>query len=78
MKYNELSKWAESKGYHVYKSDDTVKWMWRNNGLIEGSGNVQNVATQIFNHISDYQWVEYQEEYARQKAQQDFHLEPPK
>lgn len=78
MKYNELTKWAESRGYHVYKSDDTVKWMWKQNGLVEGSGNVQTVATQIFNHISDYQWVEYQEEYARQKAQEDIHLEPPR
>jgi uncharacterized protein YegJ (DUF2314 family) len=78
MKYNELTKWAGSKGYHVYKYEDTVKWMWQQNGLIEGSGTVQSVATQIFNHISDYRWVSYQEEYAREKANRDIHLEPLK
>ena len=77
MKYNEIVKWAESKGYYVYRGDDCVKWMWQKNGTIEGSGTVQAVASQIFNHMTDYKWVDYQEEYARQKATEDIHLEPP-
>lgn len=78
MTYDELVLWAKKWGYHVETKRRRIIW-WKEPFCSKGSWgtSVSSVATDIFNHITNDEWVEYQEEYAREQANTDIHLEPP-
>ena len=65
MKYKEISSWAKGNNCHLFKEDDTIKWHC--GGTIMGSGDVSQVALQVWNYITDYKWVPYQEQYRQDK-----------
>lgn len=70
MNFTELKRWAKPHGYEVLKEKGTEKCVWTkiNNPSITGiSDSLSDCATQIYNHMTDYIWVEYQEEYKRTK-----------
>ena len=79
----ELKEYAKKWGYVVGKGSGDEKWVIGQevDGVfrtIDSCGSVDDAATAIFNHLSDYRWVSYQQEYAAEKAAKAIHLEPPR
>jgi hypothetical protein len=70
MNFTLLKQWARSHGYDVLKEKGTERCLWTVNDdpAITGMADtLRDTATQIYNHITDNKWVEYQEEYKRTK-----------
>jgi hypothetical protein len=70
MKWSEIKKWAASYGYSTLKEKGTENYLWTKDDdpTVTGIANgVRDLSTQIYNHITDNKWVEYQEEYKRNK-----------
>ena len=62
--WNEITKWAKTHGYKISRKDGSIHWCYLANPEVCGSAsNIDDIATAIFNHISDYKWVEYQKNY---------------
>jgi hypothetical protein len=65
MTFKEIKSWAKKYGYEILKEKNTENYLWTKiddpsvTGIAIGLG---NTATDIYNHITDYAWVEYQEE----------------
>lgn len=70
MTFKEIKSWAKKYGYEILKEKNTENYLWTKidnpdaTGLAVGIG---ETATQIYNHITDNKWLEYQEEYKRTK-----------
>lgn len=74
MNFTELKKWAKSHGYEVLKTKGTEECLWTkiDEASVTGiSQSLSQTATDIYNHITNYVWVEYQQEYQREKNQAD-------
>lgn len=70
MNFTLLKQWARDKGYDVLKEKGTERCIWtvKNDPSVTGMADtLRDTATQIYNHITDNKWVEYQEEYKRTK-----------
>ena len=64
MMWGEVNKWAKEKGYKLKRVDGLIHWHKVDDPEVCGSEkDIDDVATAIFNHISDYKWVEYQKNY---------------
>jgi len=64
MMWGEVNKWAKERGYKLKRIDGLIHWHKLDEPDICGAEeNIDEVATAIFNHISDYKWVEYQKNY---------------
>jgi hypothetical protein len=68
MLWKEIRSWAKNKGYETIKDKDDGKYYWAklDSDDANASGvakSVSKLATQIYNHITDNKWVEYQKEY---------------
>ena len=69
MKFKYLREWAKENGYTVYKEDSMVKWFKDSDRSICGQSDLNgNAATDIYNHMTDYKWVEYQKQYKANKV----------
>jgi hypothetical protein len=72
MTFSAIRSWAKSKGYSAVKVGDG-DYKWAKSGETQDSTNsgsvtsVRKLATAIYNHITNNQWVEYQEEYRKKK-----------
>jgi len=79
MKYNELVLWAKNHGYIVEKkSANIISWHKKDEPDRCGSSDNKNqIATDIYNNITDGTWVEYQREEAARKASQEVFIKPP-
>lgn len=70
MTFKEIKSWAKKYGYDILKEKNTENYLWTKiddpsvTGIAIGLG---NTATEIYNHITDYAWVEYQNEYKKNK-----------
>ena len=61
MMWNETSKWAKEKGFKMKRVDGLVHWQKMDDPEVCGiEENVDDVAKAIFNVITDYKWVGYQ------------------
>lgn len=70
MTFKELKSWAKNNKYEVLKEKGTERCVWTkiNDPSITGMADtLSDCATQIYNDITDYVWVEYQEEYKKNK-----------
>ena len=70
MNFTELKRWARSHGYDVLKEKGTEVCVWtaQNEPSVTGMADtLKDTATQIYNHITNNKWVEYQEEYKKNK-----------
>lgn len=72
MKYTftELKQWAKSHGYDVLKEKGTEVCIWTKADDPSVSGieeTLKDTATAVFNHMTDNRWVEYQEQYKKEK-----------
>jgi hypothetical protein len=70
MNFTLLKQWAKEKGYDVLKEKGTEVCIWtlKDDPAVTGMADTLiDTATQIYNHITDNKWLEYQEEYKRTK-----------
>ena len=70
MTFTELRRWAKEKGYEVLKEKGTEVCVWTkvDDPSVTGiADTLSDTATQIYNHITDYRWLEYQQEYKRSR-----------
>ncbi len=74
MLISEVKRWAKDKGYVVTKEkgdeekDEPTFYKWHkvSDPTICGTApSVSKVATAVYNHISDYKWVEYQQNFKK-------------
>ena len=72
-----LKQWGKNHGYTIDGSGEKWYWKFNTDASVHGSGTKSQVAKDIYNHITDYVWVEYQRQYAQEKAQEDIHLDSP-
>jgi len=79
MRYTELVSWAKKYGYKVERYDSgLIKWNKIDDESVCGeSENKDKIATDIYNDITDNEWLEYQRRYAEHKAQRDIRFNPP-
>lgn len=68
MLWKEIKSWAKSHGYETRKDKDDNQYYWSKSDDCSpnSSGVCQSVsklATAIFNHLSNNQWVEHQNSY---------------
>jgi len=76
MMISEIKKWAKSKGYTIIKDKrdeekgEPTQYYWSKDDDVNATGvapSVSKVATAIFNHMTNNQWVEYQKTYQENK-----------
>ena len=67
MMITEVRKWAKEKGYEVKTSKENGGYNWRHPSEEEYifSKNVDDLATDIFNHLTKNKWKSYQENYTK-------------
>lgn len=72
MTFKELKRWASEHGYDVLKAKGTEECVWTkiDDPLASGiSDTLKDTATQIYNHMTDNKWLEYQQEYKKFKTE---------
>jgi len=70
FKITEVRGWAKERGYSIIKQKDNsingASYYWCKDSDVNVTGvaqSVSKVATAIYNHITNYKWVEYQQQY---------------
>lgn len=68
MLWKEIKTWAKSKGYETVKDKDDDQYYWAkldsNDPNASGvAKSVSKLATAIFNHLTDNEWVDHQVKY---------------
>lgn len=64
MTLKEVKSWASSKGYSIKKLDVGYSWFLVNNPSISGqSKSISTLAVDIYNHITNNAFVDYQQNY---------------
>lgn len=68
MLWTEIKKWAKDHGYETVKEkeNDITNYYWAKLDTPDASGiskSVSKLAFDIYNHITDNKWIEYQKEY---------------
>ena len=77
MKYSEISKWAKDQGYTVDReklAPKTYLYTWEKDGDSGEEHHVFDLAKAIFNHLSDYKHVTYQENYVKPEKEVRYHV----
>ena len=79
MLWTEIKKWAKEKGYETVKEKDgdITSYYWAKLDIPEASGvskSVSKLALDIYNHMTDNKWLEYQKEYKEQLEIKKFSL----
>lgn len=75
MNFNELKQWARKYGYDILKEKGTETCLWTlvNDPKISGiADSYSECARQIYNDITEGIWVEYQEQYKKEKKEVRF------
>ena len=72
MIISEVKKWAKGLGYEVVKSKDDNQYYWKqsNSDNADDCGvasSVNKLATAIYNHHTNYKWLDHQQEYQKNK-----------
>jgi len=71
LNFTQIRSWAKSKGYTVTKDKEAGKYYWRRTNekeIIDNcasgvSTSVKELATDIFNDMTDNRWICYQNKY---------------
>jgi hypothetical protein len=64
FKVNEIKGWAKKYGFTVKKQEDGYVW-FEEGGLPSTPKDIEQVARDIFNKITDNRFVEHQNSYSR-------------
>lgn len=72
MLWTEIKKWAKTLGYETIKDKDDNKYYWAKLDCTnpDSSGvapSVSKLAKQIYNHYSNNQWLDHQQEFENNK-----------
>jgi hypothetical protein len=83
MTISEIKKWAKAQGYTIIKDkgdeekDEPVQYYWSKDNDINATGvapSVSKVAKAIFNHITEYRWIDHQNAYEENKTYNYFNI----
>lgn len=79
MLWTEIRKWAKDHGYETLKEkeNDITSYYWAKLDTPDASGiskSVSKLAFDIYNHMTDNKWLEYQKEYKEQLEVKKFSL----
>lgn len=81
MLWTEVKRWAKSQGYDTIKDkgdeekDEPVQYYWSKIDTPDASGvspSVSKLARDIYNHITNNRWVDYQKEYIEKQQDPKF------
>lgn len=81
MLWTEIRKWAKSHGYEVLKDkgdeekNEKVQYYWSKIDDPQASGvspSVSKLARDIYNHMTDNKWIDYQKEYMEKQQDPQF------
>jgi len=72
MTISEIKKWAKSLGYDAVKSKDDNQYYWKQSDSDSADDcgvatSVSKLARAIFNHYTEYKWIDHQNEYDQNK-----------
>jgi hypothetical protein len=79
MLWTEIRKWAKDHGYETMKEkeNETVSYYWAKLDTPDASGiskSVSKLAFDIYNHMTDNKWLDYQKAYKEQLEVKKFSL----
>ena len=79
MLWTEIRKWAKDRGYETLKEkeNEITSYYWAKLDTPDASGiskSVSKLAFDIYNHMTDNKWLEYQKEYKEQLEVKKFSL----
>lgn len=80
MLWSEIKKWAKEKGYETIKekNGDITSYYWAKLDVPNTSGvskSVSKLAWDIYNHMTNNQWVEFQKEFKQKQEESKEHIE---
>lgn len=80
MIWTEIKKWAKEKGYETVKEKDgdITRYYWAKLDTPDASGiskSVSKLATDIYNHMTNNKWLEYQKEYKQKEEESQEHID---
>lgn len=70
MQWNLIKTWAREHGYDVLKEKGKDSYIWTkvDDPSITGiTDNLRQLSIDIYNHMTDNKWLDYQKEYAKTK-----------
>lgn len=67
LKVNEIKSWAKNHGITVKKQGDGYVWFAEGDAPTDPKS-IDQVATDIFNRITDGRFIKYQKEYAESRG----------
>lgn len=78
--WKEIKSWAKSKGYTTVKDKDDDQYYWAklDSDDPNASGvskSVSKLAWDIFNHITENKWIEFQKEFKQKQEESKEHIE---
>lgn len=80
MLWSEIKKWAKEQGYETIKEKDgeITTYYWAKLDVTDASGvskSVSKLAWDIYNHITENKWIEFQKEFKQKQEQSKEHIE---
>lgn len=72
MLWSEIKKWAKDHGYETVKEkeEEITRYYWAKLDIPDASGvskSVRKLAFDIYNHMTNDKWVEYQQNYQQKQ-----------
>lgn len=79
MLWKEIKTWAKNKGYETIKDKDDNQYYWAKLDTDDPNASgvarsVSKLATAIFNHITNNEWLDYQQTYQENKEIKKFEI----
>jgi hypothetical protein len=80
MLWTEIRKWAKDRGYETLKEkeNDITSYYWAKLDTPDASGiskSVSKLAFDIYNHMTDNKWLDYQKEYKQKIEESQEHID---
>lgn len=80
MLWSEIKKWAKDHGYETLKEkeNEITSYYWAKLDTPDASGiskSVSKLAFDIYNHMTDNKWLDYQKEYKQKIDESKEHID---
>jgi phosphoribosylformylglycinamidine (FGAM) synthase PurS component len=80
MLWTEIKKWAKEQGYETIKDKDgeITSYYWAKLDDPQASGvskSVSKLAWDIYNHITENKWIEFQKEFKQKQEESSEHID---
>lgn len=63
MTWKEIKSWASDIGYECKKAQEGYSWKHIESNYCSTSKSVSKLARDVFNHMTENKWIEYQHSY---------------